>query len=339
MRWRWRFTSVLAGGAAALGAAVPCATANPVAKVAIIDGQSAPARALMAATRWNGSCSGVLIGPRRVLVAAHCVDEPPAETPADAIGTAIVIGNPNHAGLTQARVVMAAVIASQALPAWPHTPDLAILELDRPSQITPAALPASTAQAQRLESPGMPILLAGFGETAFPATDPHLSPVLFEARLLLADCASAAPNLPPDQALYLVCAVPAPHADGSPGPTACFGDSGAPGLTETAGHFVLIGVVSGSVAIDSCAPGSPVLFAGVATSLGWLRKQLHGSLPPADPAPPSCARQRAALAAAGRSVRRLGNSLGRDPSRPARARYARASARERNMYAMVFMNC
>lgn len=313
-------------GRRAIVVGLAVAVSLPAQAVAVVGGRAAPPGSLPASARWDGRCSGALVARRDVLIALHCVATPP-QSPTDAIGTHVLLGDPNGGGAIQRRVVIAARLAPQAAAIATHSPDLAVLELDRPALAVPLALPTSVGQASALTRPNQPLLFAGFG-LASASSAGTLSPVLGEATVTSADCAAAAPDIPPAAARYELCAVPAgsPGPDGSPGGSACVGDSGAAGLAAAGGRLMVVGVVSGSDAPAACASGSPVLFAPVADVLGWLRSELARRLPRPVPPDAPCRRARRALVRARRQLR----SVERPGGLPAGARARRiAQARAR----------
>lgn len=280
---------------AVLGALVALSPALSPPAHAMVGGRAAPAGRLAPAARWHGSCSGVLVSPRIVLLALHCIEARPGLVPGDAVGTTVRIGNPNGRRPAQRRTVIGAATAPQALSAPDHSPDLGVLQLDRPSDLPAARLPATAEDAAGLSAPDSPLLIAGFGTTSATDAEP-LAAILGEAALQSSPCAASA-GISAERALYTLCAVSAqaPSFDGVPGGVPCFGDSGGPAFASRDGRLVLVGVVSGADSAAACDPSASVLIAPVTAAFGWLRFQLRRRLPRAVPPSSRCRARRRAL--------------------------------------------
>jgi secreted trypsin-like serine protease len=303
----------------------------------IVGGRAAPPGRLRAVVRWSRTCSGVLIARRLVLIALHCIDQPPDEVPADAIGTRVVIGDPNGGGATQSRVVGAVSPAPQRYPQPQFSPDLAVLVLTRAAGVAGVSIPKTAFQGALLEAPGSPLLLAGYGATSASA-DSRLSPTLNEASMQMQSCAAVDPFVPAQIAPYVACAQPAPTPalDGTPPGTACEGDSGAPGFTSLGRRMMLLGVVSGSEGSSACDPQAVVLVASISSAFPWLRTQLHRTLPRPYPPPRGCQARRLRLRAAEHALR---HRPGRHAGAKARRRYRSEQHLARFIRRRIFTRC
>jgi secreted trypsin-like serine protease len=150
--------AILAGCIAALLAAVPTAGASPRARASVIPGPSSRVASL---TDWGftvgvrssiGLCTGVVVGPIKVLTAAHCLDRPVAMQ---------VIANRVSLGASGGETVGVQGFASA--PRWSSAGfanDLAVLTLSAPTSAPPIRLAtaqedaAYTADRYALETAG-----------------------------------------------------------------------------------------------------------------------------------------------------------------------------------------
>ena len=162
--------------------------------------------------------------------------------------------------LEECDVVGLARIVAPARALTSDADDIALLELDTPSQLgTPVSVAGESDAADW--SPGTSATLLGWGATDPNGTSP--SPVLREIDL-------------PIQTDGLCSSIwigyePANHicAGGFVGRDACLGDSGGPLLVPTADDgWMLIGVVSGGS--FPCADGLPGIYTEVASYVGLI---------------------------------------------------------------------
>lgn len=197
-------------------------------------------------------CGGALVGPDRVVTAAHCVaNRDPAEL------TVI-------AGRSDMRTSEG--VESRVRQAWVHPgfngdpmagDDVAVLTLEREPGYRTIPLNEDPGAYQ----PGTSATVLGWGYTDENGPD---SPVLQETDLPLrpdSDCSGTYPQYDPSE---MVCAG---HPDG--GRDACYGDSGGP---LVAGGR-LIGVTSWGT---GCArPGLPGVYTRISSYTGELRPRLR----------------------------------------------------------------
>ena len=281
------------------------------------------------------ACSGVLVAPRLVLLALHCLQ--PSSDPADpnlGLRGRVAIGDPNGA-----RPVIDRHVVSVLTPTPPSAPpgatagelDIAGLVLDRAVTSPPVSLLAVPTPA-----PGSPVVVVGFGaHTSPPPATLSRTTSLREAALSLADCGGLPSPLPDSP--YVGCAVAAgaPFAGIPPG-SACEGDSGGPVLAVAPkGPPVLVGIVSRGQ--SGCPVGGGNVFTSVTGTQAALQGLLHTPLPAPSPIPRRCGRYRHTLAQLGR---RLSSESRARPRRvTARRRLVRSEAARSRLAAVVHEHC
>jgi Trypsin len=208
-------------------------------------------------------CTGALVTPSVVLTAAHCailLSTPSAFT----VGT----GRLNLYDSSTGQVVGVSAVA--IAPTWSPTTshgDVGLLQLAQPSAA--ATLPiASASDSSWAYQPDNTIVVAGWGRTSL--TGPAASQLNWIDLGVQSDdyCAEQAANgkYGYDAASMFCASQPGSLAG------ACYGDSGAPAITQSAsGAYEIVGVASFLVTSD-CAP--PDVFARVTYSSAWLSSEI-----------------------------------------------------------------
>jgi secreted trypsin-like serine protease len=203
---------------------------------------------------WYGVyCSGILIKKNVVLTAAHCTG-----VAADPRQINVVFGNDLN-GPLQKR----AVLGGKTTDKWPNLTiaeqndlkaqwgDIALLKFagEAPVGFEPARI---LNNPERLVA-GMDVVLAGYGLTAMPDSDPMK---LMKATVKLTD-----PKFTPSEIQF----------NQHDGKGACHGDSGGPAFATINGKLFLIGVTSRSATHaggNTCLEGS--VYTNVATQINFL---------------------------------------------------------------------
>jgi len=200
-------------------------------------------------------CTGILIKKNVVMTAAHCTD-----VGADVRSIHIVFGNNLMDKLEKRKV-----LGGKTTDKWPKlTPaelnnlkaewgDVALFKFDgeAPKGFEPARILGNAAQLKN----GMDVVLAGYGLTAMPSSDPMK---LMKATVKLTDAKYTASEIQFDQ---------------HDGKGACHGDSGGPAFAKINGKLFLIGVTSRSATIpgaSTCLEGS--VYTSVAAHIDFFIK-------------------------------------------------------------------
>ncbi len=288
----------------ALLAALPAAPAG-----AVVGGKPVPPGQLpfVANVTIGGSfgCTGTLVTPQWVLTAGHCGSlsgsvsdgllPSPAPLPASAyaltLGTVYASGQGGeHHTVQQVRVDTDYVATNGT------GNDVTLLELDRPSKITPMRVVAPSERSSWRA--GVLSTVAGFGTTSQDASAPP--PQMQVARVPIqsdAYCAKAYPSglstVADDGSFDPASMLCAGYPQG--GTDTCQGDSGGPLLVSLPGGGT--GLAGATSFGNGCAqPGKPGVYARLAE--GPIRRFLASVVPAAlapDPAPRSCPRLSARL--------------------------------------------
>jgi secreted trypsin-like serine protease len=255
-------------GALALGPAAP-AGAGPVAHSTIVGGSPAnPAlwpSVVAIFRKGRMHCTGVVIGPTRVLTAAHCIFG------FDLTKFQVIVARPNLRNAAVGQTI--AITSGRVHPDFEQTGlhDTAVLDLAQPTSAPPVAL-ATPEQNNATTFAGAQLRVAGYGATKpFGA---RLSPILkatvervrTERRCLRAYTRDLfAPE-------SMICALGAKRK--RPGrfkvhTSACTGDSGGPLIADTPAGPVAVGTVSFGGAVCG-VPSAPTVYSRVSSSLGFI---------------------------------------------------------------------
>jgi secreted trypsin-like serine protease len=263
-------TAALACACAMTAVAVPPGAAGaPRARSSIVGGAAAnPAEWPYAAAifrKGHMHCSGSVIGPTKVLTAAHCV------AGFNLANFQVIVGRPNLRDQATGQII--GVASGRVHPDFEQTGlhDVAVLNLSQPTSAAPIAV-ATAQQSAVAAGPGARLRVAGYG--AINPFGVHLSPFLkstFEIVRTDRRCLKAYTS-----DLYaaesMICALGAKRKH--PGrfkihSSACSGDSGGPLVADTPTGAVQVGTVSFGGALCGL-PAAPTVYSKVASSLDFI---------------------------------------------------------------------
>ncbi|MDX8151495.1 serine protease [Patulibacter brassicae] len=232
---------------------------------AVIDGRRVAPEAYPQVVALDGTCSGALIAPDRVLTAGHCADQLRAGFGVRFAGRAA-----GGARYVVTRIVTAPGYRYQAgrVPAEPLN-DLALAQLDRPVVgVAPLELD------ERVVRQGERLRLAGYGTTA--PSRPIFGTLRAADVVSLSNttCRRALRRRDAEQGSQLRAHMLCTRGrTGPPFASGCFGDSGAPLLRRDRGGWRIVGVDSWGLACGTDR-GDPEVFVRVAPFLAFLRGPL-----------------------------------------------------------------
>jgi secreted trypsin-like serine protease len=269
LRRRHRTLLAVATCACLLVVAVAPAGGSPQARSSIVGG--APANAaqwpyvVAIFRKGHMHCTGTVIGPTRVLTAAHCIHG------FNLANFQVITGRPELRNPSTGEVIP--VASGRVHPDFEQTGlhDIAVLNLPQPTSAPPIAL-ASPELNAATTLPRSVLRVAGYG-----ATKPlgmRLSPFLKSTiELVRTDrrCLKAYTRdlFAPES---MICALGPKRK--KPGrfkihTSACAGDSGGPLVADTAGGPVAVGTVSFGGALCGL-PAAPTVYSRVSSSLDFI---------------------------------------------------------------------
>ncbi len=208
-------------------------------------------------------CGAAVIAPRYAITAAHCV------VSVDPRRFTLVVNRSNihRAGQGgEIRLARTTVHPEYGPPNFRN--DVAILELRRPTRVTPVALP-TPAQSEAATAVGSPLLVAGWGGTQTNGSRPskRLREVT-EKVVKPAKCRRTyGRSFSSETTICTRAAKLPPPARGHAG--SCYGDSGGPLVARTAAGTLLVGTVSGGGL--RCGT-SPDYYARISDTLRFIRR-------------------------------------------------------------------
>ena len=270
-----KFTALVATTAAVAATAVSTNTAvaqDTVFQPEIFGGSEVPVGSksylagLRVAAGSHSYCGGSLVTPTHIITAAHCSAYTAKYV---SIGSHYANGTRDGEYIAVKRQIVHPKFNETTM-----THDTMILELTKPSKITPVKL----MDASLTLATGDKTTVAGWG--LMP--NGSYSDVLLKVDVKIADqktCQAAYLKANPDDKLddTMVC------AGGEAGKDACTGDSGGPLTVSRNGEDVLVAVVSWGEAVCGTA-GLPGVYGRLSTSLDFIYQTIP-SLKPATPTP------------------------------------------------------
>jgi secreted trypsin-like serine protease len=265
-----RLVMALACASLAMVGALPStAAAGPRAHSSVVGGAPAdPGQwpyAVAIYRKGRLHCGGAVIGPTKVLTAAHCVDG------FDLANFTVIAGRPNLRDAASGQTLT--VASGRVHPDFEETGlhDIAVLNLAQPTSVTPVAL-ATPDQNAATTFTGALLRVAGWG--AVNPLGVHLSPFLkttFEKVRTDARCLRAYTRdlFVPES---MICALGNRRKHGGKlkiHTSACSGDSGGPLVADTSTSPVVVGTVSFGGALCGL-PGAPTVYSRVSASLDFI---------------------------------------------------------------------
>ena len=243
---------------------------TPSSAQAIVGGTAAPDGrypfTANVAIAGSAGCTGTLVAPTWVVTAGHCASATglagiplPITLPAGAFEVTLATARTDGTGGERHAVRSVRVDPNYAATNGTGS-DVALLELTRPSKVTPVRIAAATETG--LWEPGDVLTIAGFGVTSEGGSTPARLQEAQVPRVTDAGCAAAYSDPTPvagdafDPDTALCAGLPAGGKD------TCQGDSGGPVLAPLGREFRLIGATSYG---EGCArEGKPGVYARLA---------------------------------------------------------------------------
>ncbi|OXA64703.1 chymotrypsinogen A [Folsomia candida] len=224
-----------------------------------------PWRCIVYTTKSNSFCSGTIISPSIVMVAAHCLDP---LIPTD--GLVVDVGDLDMGSTTETPSFWTAARAIAKHPAYDRATlknDIALVYLQIPLTFSPTVQPACLPFALKgLNLDLNKVTVSGWGMTKYGGS---VSEKLMKAEMLVlpeAVCRRSFGTAWPETNLCV----------GMQGKSACSGDSGggADFLNTTTGRSYTIGVTS--AVAPGCNTNVPNIFTRVTNHLDWIISMSHG---------------------------------------------------------------
>jgi hypothetical protein len=211
-------------------------------------------------TTRAGDCSGVLVGSRAVLTAAHCLCRGQTNRTAEPRHAIFVID-----GRRLPPIRIDGLVSLQrgeatriGCPARPSKRDIALLRLHEPAPVSPLSFPSAENYDEMLQR-APDIVISGYGMT--DALNRRSSGQRFLVKTLVAspDCGGEVDEIGRPDRLHYGCNPELEFVAGEVGSArgTCLGDSGAPALViDSSRRRWVIGINSRSVSGGSCGDGS-----------------------------------------------------------------------------------
>jgi secreted trypsin-like serine protease len=209
-----------------------------------------------------GHCTGVVVAPRLILTAAHCVVNLKDDRDQSPVKYTVLTGNlDRRSPRRQVSGVENIMVFPRFEPQSGHG-DAALLMLSKPTTVHPVTLETET--ASKSSEPGTVVKIAGWGEPRYEPGGPVRK--LVQGETVVQPAIWCVSRVAFFDSADQVCAIDAP----SYRTAACFGDSGGPLLTRRRLDMSVldIGVVSSGQ--DDCSDRHPTMFTRVAAIFPWV---------------------------------------------------------------------